>query len=46
MTENDVTDDVTDDSSRRRFARNTAAVEDAHKVVRPNRAAFSAWGGK
>ena len=36
----------TNDVTGRRFARNTNAVEEGHKVVRPARAAFSAWGGK
>ena len=35
-----------DESSKKRVARNTNAVEEGHRVVRPARAAFSAWGGK
>ena len=35
-----------DDFAKKRIARNTNAVEEGHRVVRPARAAFSAWGGK
>ena len=35
-----------DDFAKKRIARNTNAAEDGHRVVRPARAAFSAWGGK
>ena len=36
-----------EDFGKKRIARNTNAVEEGHKVVvRPARAAFSAWGGK